>query len=178
MTAPPSRHRRAWLALAAAGLLPGCAAPPAATPPGDPSAPGVSPLPTPTAWPRLGTADLATTHHGVNRLTWGANDTDMAQALALGRDAWLRAQLSPALPAPLPAAAQAQIDALDIQRRPLQARWQSLDDLRTRVTTPPAKTSARPRAAPTNVNCSACATKPRIATCCARCTRPRNCTNR
>ncbi|EHR73381.1 hypothetical protein BurJ1DRAFT_4595 [Burkholderiales bacterium JOSHI_001] len=117
--------RRALLALAAAGLLPGCATPPLAPARPEPAAPA-----TPAAWPATRPTDLAATHHWVNRLTWGANDTDMAQALALGRPAWLRAQLSPQRPAELPAAVQAQIDALDIQRRPLEERWQTLESLR------------------------------------------------
>ena len=112
-------QRRTLLAGAAAGLLSGCATPP----PGPArSAPAAA-----DAWPASRPNDLATIHHAVNRLGWGANDTDMAQALAMGHPAWLRAQLSPQLPATLPPAVQAQIDGLDIQRRPLEERWLALD---------------------------------------------------
>ena len=54
----------------------------------------------------------------VNRVSWGINQRTWQQAQTLGYDAWLEQQLRPA-PAVLPAAAQAQIDALTITTTPL-----------------------------------------------------------
>ncbi|OEZ92593.1 DUF1800 domain-containing protein [Duganella phyllosphaerae] len=54
----------------------------------------------------------------VNRVSWGVNQGTWQQAQTLGYEAWLERQLHPA-PAPLPAAAQAQIDNLAISKTPL-----------------------------------------------------------
>lgn len=53
----------------------------------------------------------------LDRLTWGANEGDLAQLRRLGRSAWLDAQLSPR--AGLPPDVQAQIDALAVGQRDL-----------------------------------------------------------
>lgn len=55
----------------------------------------------------------------LDRLTWGASSTDLAAVRSQGRTAWLDAQLSPRNPAPLPEAAQAQIQALAISQTEL-----------------------------------------------------------
>ncbi len=55
----------------------------------------------------------------VDRVTWGRTSDTIAQAERLGPDRWLKAQLHPASDAPLPEAAQAQIDALRISREPM-----------------------------------------------------------
>ncbi len=51
----------------------------------------------------------------VDALTWGANPSTMAAFHAMGREAWLRAQLHPG-PDPLPVAAQKQIEALAVSQ--------------------------------------------------------------
>ena len=99
-TAPSTRRRRLAGALAAApALLAGCATPP--------------PRP-----PRAGD-DTQALYRVVNRLSWGASDGELAQAAALGRAGYVRAQLAASAPDALPPAAQAQVDALAIRRRPL-----------------------------------------------------------
>jgi uncharacterized protein (DUF1800 family) len=55
----------------------------------------------------------------LNRVTWGENATDAGQISAMGSERWLERQLHPAPGDRLPAAAQAQIDALPISRTPL-----------------------------------------------------------
>ena len=61
-------------------------------------------------------ADLAR-FHALNRLTWGASTSAMAQAAGKDFNTLLEEQLTPG-PAPLPAAAQAQIDALTLSQQP------------------------------------------------------------
>jgi uncharacterized protein (DUF1800 family) len=64
----------------------------------------------------------------LDRMTWGANGTDLAALRAKGRAAWLDAQLQPRQPAALPEAAQVQIQALGIsQQRELLPLVQSLE---------------------------------------------------
>ncbi len=58
----------------------------------------------------------------LDRVTWGANAPAMATLRTMGRQAWLEWQLHPGNVEALPAAAQAQIDALPIS----QARWPML----------------------------------------------------
>jgi uncharacterized protein (DUF1800 family) len=60
-------------------------------------------------------ADLAR-FHAINRLTWGASVSAMAQAAGKDFNTLLAEQLAPG-PAPLPAAAQAQIDALTLSQQ-------------------------------------------------------------
>ena len=69
----------------------------------------------PIAWPDDSPAlELAV----LNRASWGANRSSYADIARLGTGRWLDAQLRPA-PAPLPAEAQATIDAMTISQRPL-----------------------------------------------------------
>jgi len=63
-------------------------------------------------------ADPAALSSALNRVSWGVNMSTYQQAERLGYDAWLERQLHPS-PAVLPAAAQAQIDALTITQKPL-----------------------------------------------------------
>ena len=65
----------------------------------------------------------------LNRVSWGVNLTTYQQAEKLGYDAWLEQQLHPT-PARLPAAAQAQIDAMTITRKPLMQLNQDLEQQR------------------------------------------------
>jgi uncharacterized protein (DUF1800 family) len=67
-------------------------------------------------------ADPAPSAHDLallNRLTWGQSATSAAQMAAVGARAWLDGQLRPAPGERLPAAAQAQIDAMTITRTPM-----------------------------------------------------------
>ncbi|MYM23903.1 DUF1800 family protein [Duganella sp. FT135W] len=86
-------------------LLAGCATPP--TPPAPP-------------------ADPAALSSALNRITWGVNLTTYQQAEKLGYEAWLEQQLHPR-PAVLPAAAQAQIDAMTISQKPLPKLVEELE---------------------------------------------------
>ncbi|NCT82390.1 MAG: DUF1800 domain-containing protein [Comamonadaceae bacterium] len=63
----------------------------------------------------------------LDRLTWGASRADLERVRAQGRDAWLDAQLRPAGTAPLPEAAQAQIQALTISQQPLLPLVQQME---------------------------------------------------
>lgn len=63
----------------------------------------------------------------LDRLTWGARSEDLAQLRSQGRTAWLDAQLAPRQPAPLPAAAQAQIQALSISQTALMPLAQQME---------------------------------------------------
>jgi len=65
----------------------------------------------------------------LNRVSWGVNLTTYQQAEKLGYDTWLEQQLHPT-PARLPAAAQAQIDAMTITRKPLMQLNQDLEQQR------------------------------------------------
>lgn len=66
----------------------------------------------------LHTADLAS-YPLLNRLSWGANDTDMARIQKMGSSDWLKQQLDGSSAYALPPAVQTRIDALTIQRRSL-----------------------------------------------------------
>jgi uncharacterized protein (DUF1800 family) len=68
-------------------------------------------------------ADLAL----LNRVTWGANAADAAQLASLGPERWLQRQLRPPPGDPLPPAAQAQIDALQISHEPLAQLVAAMD---------------------------------------------------
>ncbi|HEV6968232.1 DUF1800 domain-containing protein [Roseateles sp.] len=63
----------------------------------------------------------------LDRLTWGAGGADLAAVRAQGRVAWLDAQLRPGAAAPLPDAAQSQIQALAISQQPLPALVQRME---------------------------------------------------
>ena len=65
----------------------------------------------------------------LNRVSWGINQSTWDQAGKLGYDAWLDRQLR-AAPAALPAAAQAQIDAMTITQKPLPQLIADLDQQR------------------------------------------------
>lgn len=90
-------RRHALILASAALLVAGCAAPPA---------------------PRAAhsvTADAL----WLDRLTWGATPGELAQLRAMGREAWLDAQLHPQGSAALPDLAQAQIQALGLSQQDL-----------------------------------------------------------
>lgn len=99
-----SRHLARRLALSLL-LLSGCATTPA--PPADPAA--------------LSSA--------LNRISWGVNQSTYRQAEKMGYAAWLEQQLRPG-PAVLPAAAQAQIDAMTITQTPLPQLVRQIEDQR------------------------------------------------
>jgi uncharacterized protein (DUF1800 family) len=86
---------------------------------------GCASVPTPQA-PPAPPADPAALSSALNRITWGVNHSAYQQAAKAGYDAWLEQQLRPA-PAVLPAAAQAQIDALTISQKPMPQLLQELE---------------------------------------------------
>ncbi|MED5618145.1 DUF1800 domain-containing protein [Ideonella sp. BN130291] len=102
-------------------LLPGCAAPPA---PGGSGVSAAQPLRAATA-----PQDVA----WLNRLTWGASASSLAEWQRLGRERWLQAQLQPGPVAPLPAAVHARIDAMAISRTPLPELARSLEAQRKQL---------------------------------------------
>ena len=55
----------------------------------------------------------------LNRVTWGANDSSAAKLREMGAKKWLDWQLHPTAADQLPAAAQAEIDALAISQQPM-----------------------------------------------------------
>jgi uncharacterized protein (DUF1800 family) len=63
----------------------------------------------------------------LNRVSWGANAEGAAELGALGQERWLQRQLHPPADDPLPAAAQAQIDALPISHTPMMTLVAQLD---------------------------------------------------
>lgn len=63
----------------------------------------------------------------LDRLTWGASSADLASLRSNGREAWLQAQLKPPGAATLPAAAQAQVQALAIVQQPLLPLVQQME---------------------------------------------------
>ncbi len=113
---PPSAlGRRQWLATAAIGLC-GAAgltlvAPPGAFAAEGPDAPPLRDAPrSPAQSTRL-----------LDRLTWGADTASIEALQRVGPAATVAALLRPAPHAPLPAQAQAQIDAMAITRTPMEA---------------------------------------------------------
>lgn len=74
-------------------------------------------------------ADPVALSAALNRLTWGVSASSYQQASKIGYEAWLAQQLRPG-PAVLPAAAQAQIDAMTISQKPLPQLVQELEDQR------------------------------------------------
>ena len=91
--------------------------PPAPTPaaPAPASAPPTGAATRPPPVIALSPSDLAF----IDRVTWGANESIVAEFAALGRDRWLDRQLHPGPKDRLPAAAQAIINGLPIATRPL-----------------------------------------------------------
>jgi uncharacterized protein (DUF1800 family) len=107
-----------WLvAVAGLALLSACGTSPP-TPPEKTPPRAAAPEPARPAGqlaPATRPADLAR-FHAINRLTWGASASAMAQAAGKDFNTLLAEQLAPG-PAPLPAAAQAQIDALTLSQQ-------------------------------------------------------------
>lgn len=68
----------------------------------------------------------------LDRVTWGANTSEAARLTALGPERYLAAQLHPGNGA-LPPAVQAQIDAMTITQRPVDALVRDLDAQRRAV---------------------------------------------
>jgi uncharacterized protein (DUF1800 family) len=83
---------------------------------------GCATTPTPPAPP----VDPAALSSALNRITWGVNHSAYQQAEKVGYETWLEQQLHPR-PAVLPAAAQAQIDALTISQKPMPQLVQELE---------------------------------------------------
>lgn len=77
----------------------------------------------------LAPADAAGQRAWLDRVSWGANTDDARQVASLGVPRWLGAQLHPGS-ATLPAAAQAQIDAMRISRTPVAQLISELEDQR------------------------------------------------
>jgi uncharacterized protein (DUF1800 family) len=89
--------------------------------------------------------DAAARQRWLDRVTWGASADSQAQLQQQGLPAWLAGQLYPH-PAPLPALAQGQIDALRISREPFTPLMLSLEAQRQAADAQPgdeAKRAAR-----------------------------------
>jgi uncharacterized protein (DUF1800 family) len=76
-----------------------------------------------------GTTDTGRAYRLANRLSWGATDAELERVQRLGLDGYIDQQLRAAA-GPLPAAAQAQIDSLQIQQRKPEALWADIDATR------------------------------------------------
>ncbi|MGJ7492228.1 DUF1800 domain-containing protein [Variovorax sp. ZT4R33] len=74
-------------------------------------------------------ADAAAQRQWLDRVSWGATADDARQVASVGVPRWLGAQLHPG-PGAMPAAAQAQIDAMRISRTPLGQLVRELEDQR------------------------------------------------
>ena len=74
-------------------------------------------------------ADTVALSNALNRITWGVNNTTYQQAEKMGYERWLDQQLRPG-PAALPAAAQAQIDALTISQKSMPQLVEELENQR------------------------------------------------
>lgn len=115
-TLPPAASgRRQWLATAAIGLC-GAAGLTLVAPPGAFAAefPDAQPL-------RDAPRSPAESARLLDRLTWGADTASVEALQRVGPAATIAALLRPAPHAPLPAQAQAQIDAMAITRAPMEA---------------------------------------------------------
>jgi uncharacterized protein (DUF1800 family) len=66
----------------------------------------------------------------LNRVTWGATTSSAQQIAAVGADRYIEQQLRPSRNAALPAAVQAQIEALTISQRPLDQLIAALEEQR------------------------------------------------
>ena len=73
--------------------------------------------------------DLARDYRLANRLSWGATDAELDRVRRLGAAAYVDEQLRAAA-GPLPAAAQAQIDAMRMQQRTPLDLWTEIDAAR------------------------------------------------
>lgn len=102
--------RHLFLSTALVLTLVGCASPP----------PGGSPATT-------AKGSAAQDALWLDRLTFGASSSDLAQVRSQGREAWLARQLQPEASPPLPEAARTQIQALAVQQEPLPALVQRLE---------------------------------------------------
>lgn len=100
----PALSRRQWLALAALGASASAVPAWAAAPPAQADIP-----------------DDALRARLMDRITWGCTAQGAQAMAAMGAQAWLADQLRAPTDAPLPAAAQAQIDAMAISRTPFEA---------------------------------------------------------
>ena len=81
-----------------------------------------------------------------NRITWGANESGLAEMRAVGTEAWLQSQLHPTGKERLPEAAQSQIDALPIANKPLttlMSEMQALQRHANQMTDPVEKQAAQ-----------------------------------
>ena len=128
-TAGAAAGRRRWLGAAAAvaaaplwSLASGCAS----TESGERRSPAASAPGATRRGAGLSGADFAL----VNRTSWGASAATAAQFNRVGRDAWLRSQLHPAVATLLPPEVQAQIDAMSISSTPFEALVARMDDRR------------------------------------------------
>ncbi|MYM31864.1 DUF1800 family protein [Duganella sp. CY15W] len=74
-------------------------------------------------------ADTVALSNALNRITWGVNNTTYQQAEKMGYERWLDQQLRPGT-AVLPAAAQAQIDALTISQKSMPQLVEELENQR------------------------------------------------
>ncbi|MET3493428.1 DUF1800 domain-containing protein [Variovorax boronicumulans] len=113
-----SLRRRASMALGACALAllaAGCA-----------TAPGSERAMVSVSLPSSAPLDAATRLRWLDRVSWGANASSDAQLAQRGLALWMRDQLNPR-PAPLPAAAQAQIDAMTISRTPVDELVMALE---------------------------------------------------
>jgi uncharacterized protein (DUF1800 family) len=89
------------------------------------------PAAAPPAVERKRGAALAKGDLGVlDRVSWGASATTAAELNRAGRASWLAAQLHPRRDAPLPADAQAQIDAMSISSKPVETLVAEMDQSR------------------------------------------------
>lgn len=125
------RFFRPVSSLTVALLLTACAVP--TTPPAGAGAGGAqsSALSSEAGRPNAQTpaAILLSQYHWVNRLTWGANSSAMAQARGLGLPALLATQLKPS-GAELPASVASQVQALSISQKPFVPMMQALEQQR------------------------------------------------
>ncbi len=90
----------------------------------------------------------------VNRLTWGANATEMQRIQAMGAERWLQAQLHPAAGDHLPPRALDEIAALPLPQRPL---FDQAADLARQVAMAKAAQAATPPMPPQTAGPSALA---------------------
>ena len=111
---PTTRRQLVKTALAAPWLLAGCAA-----------APKAAPDPAPGSDAPMG----AQAYRWMSRLSWGATPSQVEAAAALSLRTYLAQQLHPKA-APLPAAAQSQVDALQLSRQPFPALVLGLEQRR------------------------------------------------
>ena len=82
-----------------------------------------------TTAPPAPPADPVALSSALNRVSWGVNMSTYQQAEKLGYNTWLERQLHPG-PAVLPAAAQAQIDAMTITQTPMPQLVRELEQQR------------------------------------------------